>query len=29
MMPDSGGQAMLVESRTASRPEADMTFEAS
>ena len=29
VMPDPGGQAMLVESRTASRPEADMGFEAS
>ena len=29
MMPDPGGQAMLIESRTASRPEADMGFEAS
>jgi hypothetical protein len=29
VMPDPGGQAMLIESRTASRPEADMSFEAS
>jgi hypothetical protein len=29
VMPDPEGQAMLVESRTASRPEADMGFEAS
>jgi hypothetical protein len=29
MMPDPGGQAMLIESSTASRPEADMGFETS
>ena len=29
VMPDPGGQAMLIESRTASRPEADMSFKAS
>jgi hypothetical protein len=28
-MPDPGAQAMLIESRTASRPEADMSFKAS